>query len=117
MSNHVSPMIHVPDVRAAVSWYERLGFRVLETFGDGAGGLSFGILSFGDRRIIRNQGGQVRRCVGRWICTYTPTISRSIMLAFKRRSRFWNLSTTPTTACASSSCATQWILDHIRLRP
>jgi hypothetical protein len=26
-----TPMIHVPDVRATASWYETIGFTVLET--------------------------------------------------------------------------------------
>jgi uncharacterized glyoxalase superfamily protein PhnB len=58
MPHHVSPMIHVPDVRAAVAWYERLGFRVLQTYDDGAGGLSFGIVTFGESRVMFNQGGK-----------------------------------------------------------
>lgn len=57
MPQHVAPMIHVSDVRATVEWYERLGFRVLETFGDGGDGLSFGIVTFGDSRVMFNQGG------------------------------------------------------------
>ena len=73
MPNHVSPMIHVPDVRAAVSWYERLGFRVLETFDDGAGGLSFGILTFGDSRIMLNQGGHSSTSVRREVDLYVYT--------------------------------------------
>lgn len=52
-----TPMIHVPDVRAAAEWYEAIGFTVLETYGDGAGGLSFAILSAGTTRIMFNQGG------------------------------------------------------------
>jgi catechol 2,3-dioxygenase-like lactoylglutathione lyase family enzyme len=53
-----TPMIHVPDVRATAAWYETIGFTVLETFGDGAGGLSFAILSAGDTRLMLNQGGR-----------------------------------------------------------
>ncbi|MEX0692422.1 MAG: hypothetical protein WD043_11325 [Gemmatimonadales bacterium] len=40
-----TPMIHVPDVRAAAAWYETIGFTVLETFADGGEGVSFAILS------------------------------------------------------------------------
>src|SRR5687767_13898814 len=53
-----TPMIHVADVRATVAWYEAIGFTVLETFGDGAQGLSFAILSAGTSRVMFNQGGQ-----------------------------------------------------------
>jgi catechol 2,3-dioxygenase-like lactoylglutathione lyase family enzyme len=66
-------MIHVPDVRAAVEWYERIGFRVLETFGNGAGGLSFGILIFGDSRVMFNQGGQSSAAARREVDLYVYT--------------------------------------------
>jgi uncharacterized glyoxalase superfamily protein PhnB len=52
-----TPMIHVPDVRATTAWYEAIGFTVLETFGDGHGGLSFAILAAGSSRVMFNQGG------------------------------------------------------------
>jgi uncharacterized glyoxalase superfamily protein PhnB len=50
-------MIHVPDVRSVASWYESIGFDVLETFGDGGDGLSFAILQVGATRLMLNQGG------------------------------------------------------------
>ena len=53
-----TPMIHVPDVRAAAAWYETIGFTVLETYDDGADGLSFAILSAGATRVMFNQGGR-----------------------------------------------------------
>ena len=53
-----TPMIHVPDVRATAKWYESIGFTVLDTYGDGAEGLSFAILSAGGTRIMFNQGGR-----------------------------------------------------------
>ena len=31
MSKKVVPMIHVPDVRATVDWYESIGFNVVES--------------------------------------------------------------------------------------
>lgn len=52
-------MIHVPNVRATAAWYEGIGFTVLETFGDGADGLSFAILAVGDTRVMFNQGGRI----------------------------------------------------------
>lgn len=58
MLRAATPMIHVPDVRATAAWYEGIGFTVLETFGNGADGLSFAILSVGDTRVMFNQGGR-----------------------------------------------------------
>jgi len=66
-------MIHVPDVRATVAWYERLGFEVLDTFDDGADGLSFGILSFGDSRVMFNQGGAASTASRREVDLYVYT--------------------------------------------
>jgi uncharacterized glyoxalase superfamily protein PhnB len=54
----VVPMIHVPDVRAIVDWYESIGFNVFEKFGDADGGLSFAILEFGSTRLMFNAGGR-----------------------------------------------------------
>jgi len=51
-------MIHVPDVRATVEWYKGIGFDVNNTYGDAGGGLSFAILSFGDSRVMFNEGGR-----------------------------------------------------------
>jgi uncharacterized glyoxalase superfamily protein PhnB len=53
-----TPMIHVPDVRATAAWYESIGFTIMETYDDGAGGLSFAILSAGATRVMFNQGGR-----------------------------------------------------------
>lgn len=58
MMKAATPMIHVPDVRATAKWYEGIGFSVLDTYGDGAGGLSFAILSAGATQIMFNQGGR-----------------------------------------------------------
>ena len=54
----VAPMIHVPDVRAAVDWYEGIGFKATDTYGDGREGLSFAILAFGAGEVMFNQGGR-----------------------------------------------------------
>lgn len=58
MSKNVVPMIHVPDVRATVDWYESIGFNVVATYGNESGGLSFAIVSFGDGQVMFNQGGE-----------------------------------------------------------
>jgi len=54
----VTPMIHVPDVRATVDWYASIGFSVITTFDDDGDGLSFAIVSFGDSEVMFNCGGQ-----------------------------------------------------------
>jgi uncharacterized glyoxalase superfamily protein PhnB len=56
--SRIVPMIHVPDVRATVDWYQGIGFSVNETYGDAGDGLSFAILSFGSSEVMFNQGGR-----------------------------------------------------------
>jgi uncharacterized glyoxalase superfamily protein PhnB len=68
-----TPMIHVPDVRATAAWYETIGFTVVETFGDGGGGLSFAILSAGNTRLMLNQGGSPSTAERREVDLYVDT--------------------------------------------
>lgn len=56
MAMKVIPMIHVPDVRAAVAWYESIGFRVNRTHEDD-GEMSWASLSFGETELMFNEGG------------------------------------------------------------
>jgi len=59
MSKTLVPMIHVPDVRATVEWYQSIGFDTLNTYENGTPeGLSFAIMSFGNGQVMFNQGGQ-----------------------------------------------------------
>ena len=58
MAKKVVPMIHVPDVRATVDWYQGIGFTVTNTYGNDSDGLSFAILSLGSSEVMFNQGGQ-----------------------------------------------------------
>lgn len=51
-------MIHVPNVRATVDWYQSIGFTAVDTYDDGGDGLSFADLSFGESRVMFNSGGQ-----------------------------------------------------------
>jgi predicted lactoylglutathione lyase len=53
----VTPMIHVPDVRAAAEWYESIGFEVVFTHSDD-GEMSGALLSFGTTEIMFNEGGR-----------------------------------------------------------
>ena len=59
MEKRVTPMIHVPDVRATVEWYKSIGFDVVATYGDGSGeNFSFAIMSFGNTRVMFNTDGE-----------------------------------------------------------
>jgi uncharacterized glyoxalase superfamily protein PhnB len=58
MPKNVTPMIHVPDVRATVEWYARIGFAISSTYDDGGPGLSFAIASFGGGRVMFSSGGK-----------------------------------------------------------
>jgi uncharacterized glyoxalase superfamily protein PhnB len=58
MTDKAVPMIHVPDVRATVDWYQGIGFAVTNTYGDESDGLSFAILSFGNTEVMFNEGGE-----------------------------------------------------------
>ena len=52
-------MLHVPDVRATVAWYETIGFTVKATYADETGdNFSFAIVSFGDTEVMFNTDGE-----------------------------------------------------------
>ena len=57
MPGTVTPMIHVPDIRATVEWYKSIGFTVLST-DDEFGELHWALLSFGDGHVMFNAGGR-----------------------------------------------------------
>ena len=59
MSKNVVPMMHVPDVRATVDWYESIGFRVVATYGNESDGLSFAIVAFGKGVNVDEDGKTV----------------------------------------------------------
>jgi catechol 2,3-dioxygenase-like lactoylglutathione lyase family enzyme len=74
MNQNVVPMIHVPDVRATVDWYQSIGFRVVNTYGnESAGGLSFAIMAFGNGQVMFNQGGEASSKRRREVDLYTYT--------------------------------------------
>ena len=59
MTRNVVPMIHVPDVRATVDWYQSIGFHVVATYGNESdSGYSFAIVSFGDGQVMFSEGGE-----------------------------------------------------------
>lgn len=49
-------MIHVPDVQAAVAWYESIGFAVLNSFVD-SGEMNWALVSLGNSELMFNAGG------------------------------------------------------------
>lgn len=58
MAEKVVPMIHVPDVRATVDWYQDIGFTAIDTFSDDGEELSWAMLSLGSSEIMFSEGGQ-----------------------------------------------------------
>jgi catechol 2,3-dioxygenase-like lactoylglutathione lyase family enzyme len=74
MSEYVTPMIHVPDVRATVEWYESIGFKRVDVYDNGTpDGLSFAILAFGNSQVMFNQGGETSTKRRREVDLYTNT--------------------------------------------
>ena len=57
MAKKIVPMIHVPDVRSTVEWYETLGFTVNGTHED-EGEMSWALLSFGNGELMLSEGGR-----------------------------------------------------------
>jgi hypothetical protein len=57
MPHTITPMIHVPDVRATAAWYAGIGFTVLATHEDD-GVLDWALLALGDGRVMLNIGGR-----------------------------------------------------------
>jgi uncharacterized glyoxalase superfamily protein PhnB len=55
----VTPMIHVPDVRATVAWYESIGFAVLGASEDADEGMNFALLAYGNSQIMLSAGGRL----------------------------------------------------------
>jgi uncharacterized glyoxalase superfamily protein PhnB len=57
MAEKVVPMIHVPDVRATVDWYEAIGFSVIRT-NEEDGEMNWALLSFGSSEVMFQAGGR-----------------------------------------------------------
>ncbi len=56
MPARITPMMHVPDVRATADWYTSIGFRLERTYED-CGECSWALLSYGESEIMLNAGG------------------------------------------------------------
>jgi uncharacterized glyoxalase superfamily protein PhnB len=65
-------MIHVPDVRATVEWYQFVGFELIRTNEDD-GVLDWALLSFGDERVMFNAGGKLTSDERREVDLYVNT--------------------------------------------
>ena len=57
MEKRVTPMIHVPDVRETVHWYESIGF-LMTAANEDDGEMDWAMLSFGEGRIMFSEGGR-----------------------------------------------------------
>ena len=51
-------MIHVPDVRATMKWYESVGFTI-ESTNECDGVIDWAMLTFGEGRVMFNAGGKL----------------------------------------------------------
>ena len=72
MTANVTPMIHVPDVRATVDWYVALGFTLVATHPD-EGELDWALLAFGAGRVMLSEGGRPSTAARREMDLYVHT--------------------------------------------
>lgn len=72
MTRTVTPMIHVPDVRAAADWYAAIGFTVLD-IGEDDGEAVFGLIALGEGRVMLNCGGKASDAPRREVDLYVHT--------------------------------------------
>ena len=57
MGKRVVPMLHVPDVRAAVRWYEAIGFTLVRANVED-GEMDWALLRFGESELMFSEGGR-----------------------------------------------------------
>ena len=69
MSQILVPMIHVPDVRATVEWYESIGFEVIAT-NEEDGEINWAKLRFGGSELMLNAGGKASAAERREVDLY-----------------------------------------------
>ena len=72
MARRVTPMLHVPDVEAALRWYESIGFEVLDTARDGDE-TTWAKLRYGDGLVMLSIGGQPGAAWRREVDLYVET--------------------------------------------
>ena len=72
MPRKVTPMIHVPDVRATMEWYRSIGFTVIGT-NEEDGVIDWAMLSFGDGTVMFSAGGRPSTAHRREVDLYVHT--------------------------------------------
>jgi uncharacterized glyoxalase superfamily protein PhnB len=72
MARTVTPMIHVPDIRATIEWYKSIDFTVIGT-DEEYGELHWAMLSFGDSQVMFNAGGRTSTDDRREVDLYVET--------------------------------------------
>jgi uncharacterized glyoxalase superfamily protein PhnB len=72
MGRRVRPMIHVPDVRVTVAWYQSVGFEIVQTHED-EGEMNWALMSFGDGHVMFNAGGARGAATRREVDLYIDT--------------------------------------------
>ena len=70
----VRPMIHVPDVRLAMQWYQAVGFEVVRTNEDD-GEIDWALMSFGDGQVMFTAGGAGSPAQRREVDLYINTVN------------------------------------------
>lgn len=66
-------MLHVPDVKATLDWYESLGFTVNATHAEDGCDLDWASLSFGNSEIMLSAGGKPSTAPRRDVDLYIHT--------------------------------------------
>jgi len=69
MAGNIVPMIHVPDVRAAVAWYESIGFH-LAAANEDCGEMDWASMTYGDGRVMFSAGGHASDAARREVDLY-----------------------------------------------
>ena len=72
MPKTVAPMIHVPNVRATVEWYQGIGFEVRAT-GEDDGEMTWAALRFGSGEFMLDVGGKPSSAERREVDLYVTT--------------------------------------------
>ena len=72
MADRVVPMLHVPDVRVTVTWYQALGFALRGSHEDG-GKLTWAALALGASELMLNAGGRPSDAPRRDVDLYVHT--------------------------------------------
>jgi len=75
MTQRVTPMIHVPNVRETIDWYKSIGFLVTGANEEDDGEIDWAMLSFGDGRIMFSEGGRPSAQDRREVDLYVHTVN------------------------------------------